>query len=376
MDPKDLSFDVDETLAGIKSWVECESPTYDASAVNRMMDIAARHLVLLGADVSRAPGGKQMGDCVRGRFNTKDQNTPGVLILGHLDTVHPVGTLKKLPWRREGDKCYGPGALDMKGGNYLALQAIHHLQAAKAPTPLPVTVLFTSDEEIGSPSTRELIEAEASRNKYVLIPEPGRRNGGVVTGRYAVARYRLTVTGKPSHAGLLLNEGISAIEEMARQIVSVNGKGDDETTFSVGVVRGGQWVNCVATTCEAEILSVAKSPAALERSSATIRSLAPTHANVTLETEQTLMRPIWTTSPSDHALYSHAQSIAKHIGFDIPPQNSGGGSDGNFTGALGVPTLDGLGVCGDFPHTLDEHLIVSNIADRGRLLAGLLSTLS
>ncbi|MGD9923392.1 MAG: M20/M25/M40 family metallo-hydrolase, partial [Pseudorhodoplanes sp.] len=314
--------------------------------------------------------------CVRGRFNTKDQNTPGVLILGHLDTVHPVGTLKKLPWRREGDKCYGPGALDMKGGNYLALQAIHHLQAAKAPTPLPVTVLFTSDEEIGSPSTRELIEAEASRNKYVLIPEPGRRNGGVVTGRYAVARYRLTVTGKPSHAGLLLNEGISAIEEMARQIVSVNGKGDDETTFSVGVVRGGQWVNCVATTCEAEILSVAKSPAALERSSATIRSLAPTHANVTLETEQTLMRPIWTTSPSDHALYSHAQSIAKHIGFDIPPQNSGGGSDGNFTGALGVPTLDGLGVCGDFPHTLDEHLIVSNIADRGRLLAGLLSTLS
>ena len=207
-------------------------------------------MAVMGASIERIAGRQGFGGCVRARFPHPKQGEPGILIAGHLDTVHPVGTLEKLAWRREGNKCFGPGIFDMKGGNYLTLEAIRQLARASIATPLPITVLFTPDEEVGTPSTRDIIEAEAARNKYVLVPEPGRPDNGVVTGRYAIARFNLEATGKPSHAGATLSAGRSAIREMARQIIAIDGMTSEDCTFSVGIVHGGQWVNCVATTCQ------------------------------------------------------------------------------------------------------------------------------
>src|SRR5690606_38360629 len=210
MDLKQLPFNTVEMLAGLKPWVECESPTYDASAVDRMMDLASYDLAAAGAEIERIPGRMGYGGSVRARFPHKDFGKPGILISGHLDTVHPVGTLKKLPFRVEGGKCYGPGIQDMKGGNCVSVEALRQLALAGIETPLPVSVLFTPDEEVGTPSTRELIEMEARKNKYVLVPEPARPDGGAATGRYAIARFNLKSEGRPSHAGWALKDGRSA----------------------------------------------------------------------------------------------------------------------------------------------------------------------
>src|SRR5258708_30921506 len=236
MNPANLPFDSEAMLQGLRNWVECESPTFDAGAVERMLDIAARDMAIMGASIERIAGRQGFGGCVRARFPHPKQGEPGILIAGHLDTVHPVGTLaEKLQCRREGSKCFGPGIDDMKGGGYLALEAIRQLARASFTTPLPITVLFTPDEEVGTPSTRDIIEAEAERNKYVLVPEPGRSNNGVVTGRYAIARFNLEATGKPSHAGALLSAGRSAIREMARQILAIDAMTGEDATFSVRV---------------------------------------------------------------------------------------------------------------------------------------------
>jgi hypothetical protein len=209
MNPANLPFDSEAMLQGLRGWVECESPTWDAPAVERMLDIAARDMAIMGATIERIAGRQGFGGCVRARFPHPKQGEPGILIAGHLDTVHPIGTLQKLQWRRDGNKCFGPGIFDMKGGNYLTLEAIRQLARASFTTPLPITVLFTPDEEVGTPSTRDIIEAEAARNKYVLVPEPGRPDNGVVTGRYAIARFNLEAIGKPSHAGATLSSGRS-----------------------------------------------------------------------------------------------------------------------------------------------------------------------
>ena len=247
MNPLDLPFDIEEMLAGLKPWIECESPTYDAAAVNRMMDIAASDMATLGANVERIPGRLGFGGSVRARFPHPDMGrVPGILIAGHMDTVHPIGTLEVLPFKREGDICYGPGLMDMKGGNYVSLEAIRQMIFARLQTPLPVTVLFTPDEEVGTPSTRDLIEAEAAQNKYVLVPEPGHEDGGVTIGRYAIARFNLRTVGQPSHAGARLKDGKSAIAAMARKIVEIEDMTGPDCTFSVGVIHAGKWVNCVS----------------------------------------------------------------------------------------------------------------------------------
>src|SRR6202047_1846994 len=176
MNPANLPFDSEVMLQGLRAWVECESPTWDASAVNRMLDLAARDMAIIGASIEPIAGRQGFGGCIRARFPHRKQGEPGILIAGHLDTVHPVGTLQKLAWRRDGAKCFGPGIFDMKGGNYLTLEAIRQLKRASFTPPLPITVLFTPDEEVGTPSTRDIIEAEAGRNNYVLVPAPGRAN--------------------------------------------------------------------------------------------------------------------------------------------------------------------------------------------------------
>lgn len=374
MDFTELPFDTRTMLMGLKPWVECESPTYDANAVNRMMDLAAHDFATLGATIERIPGRMALGGSLRARFG--DAKAPGILVSGHFDTVHPLGTLSALPFRVEGNRAYGPGILDMKGGNFIAFEAMKQLLRAGIETKLPVTFLLTPDEEIGTPSTRELIEMEAARNRYVLVPEPARENNGVVTGRYAIARYNLTARGKPSHAGVSPTAGRSAIREMARKVLEIDGMSGEDCTFSVGVIEGGQWVNCVSSFCTAQALSMAKTDEDLEAGIARMLALSGVENEVEFTVSRGVTRPVWKPDrPETVALYEKAAALARQLGVALPHGSSGGGSDGNFTGAMGIATLCGLGVRGAGYHTLDEHIEIDSLIDRGRLMAGLFALL-
>lgn len=375
--PLELPFDTEEMLAGLKPWIECESPTFDAAAVNRMMDLAAYEMAALGATVERIPGRMGFGGSVRARFPHPDMGRkPGILIAGHMDTVHPIGTLDVLPFKRKGNICYGPGLMDMKGGNYISVEALRQMIRAGLRTPLPVTVLFTPDEEVGTPSTRDLIETEAARNAYVLVPEPGHDDGGVTIGRYAIARFNLQTVGAPSHAGARLKDGKSAIAAMARKIVEVEDMTGDDCTFSVGVIHAGQWVNCVSSSCHAEALSMAKKQEDLDQGVERMLALQGEVNGVEFKVERGVTRPVWRPdTPGTAKIFDIAKDIAKELGFDMKGRSQGGGSDGNFTGAMGIPTLDSLGVRGAGLHTLQEHIKVDSLTERARLMAGLLMRL-
>ncbi|WP_414834168.1 M20/M25/M40 family metallo-hydrolase [Afifella sp. YEN Y35] len=372
MNPLDLPFHAEEMLAGLKPWIETESPTFDAAAVNRMMDLVQHELAALGGKVERIPGRMGLGDSVRATMPHARAGEGGILLLGHLDTVHPLGTIDVLPFKREGEICYGPGLMDMKGGNYVYLDALRKLFAAGIETPLPVTVLFTPDEEIGTPSTRELIEAEAKRHKYILVPEPARPDGGAVIGRYAIARFNLTARGKPSHAGWQLAEGRSAIAAMAKKVAEIEGMTTEDCTFSVGVFNSGRWVNCVSSVCDAEVLSMAKTQELLDEGIAKMMAFNSSDGDVTLDVTRGVTRPVWEPDQAGTMeMFGLAKEIAGEIGFELSAASAGGGSDGNFTGFLGLPTLDSIGVRGKDLHTLNEHIYVDSLVERARLAAAL-----
>ncbi|MEM6440654.1 MAG: M20/M25/M40 family metallo-hydrolase [Pseudomonadota bacterium] len=378
MDIAALPFDADAMLARLRPWVECESPTYDPEAVDRMMDMAAHDLAALGASIDRIPrrvgaDGTRVGGAVRGRLPHPRAGEPGLLILGHLDTVHPVGTLEALPFRVEDGKAWGPGICDMKGGNRIALEAIAVLAMAGIETPLPVTVLFTPDEEIGTPAFRELIEAEAARARAVLVPEPGRADGGVTSGRYAIARFEIETRGRPSHAGARLKQGRSAIKEMARRILQIEEMTSDDCTFSIGVMHAGQWANCVSSQASARVLTMAKRQADLDAGVDRMLALTDLDGDTPFEVKRGVTRPVWEPDAGGRALLDLYEGLAKSIGQPFRHESSGGGSDGNFTGAMGIPTIDGIGVDGTDMHTLNEHIDIESLATRGRIFAGLLA---
>lgn len=372
-DATTLPFDEAGMLARLRPWIECESPTYDPAAVNRMMALAARDAEAMGASVEVIANPGTFGDSIRVRFPHPDHDrVPGILVSGHFDTVHPVGTLAKNPWRIEGRRLYGPGVQDMKGGNFALLEAAAMLHRHGWQTPLPVTFLFTPDEEVGTPETRALIEAEARRNAAVLLAEPAEAGGDATTGRYAIARFSLETRGIPSHAGWALKDGRSAIAEMARRILEVEALTSEDCTFSVGVIHAGQWVNCVASSCRAEVLSMAKRQEDLDGGIAALTAMAGTRNGVEFIVTRGVTRPVWPPNlPGTKRLYEVARGIAARLGFDLGHRNSGGGSDGNFTGALGIPTLDGLGLRGAGLHTLDEHVEIDSLTERARLAAAL-----
>jgi glutamate carboxypeptidase len=239
-----------------------------------------------------------------------------------------------------------------------------------------VTVLLTSDEEIGSPGSRDLILHEAKRHRYVLVPEPGRPGGGVVTGRYAIARYNLEAEGRPSHAGATLREGRSAIAAMAREILAIESMTDEDCTFSVGVIEGGRWVNCVPTHCRGEALSMAKRQVDLDRGVERMLARSVTHPDGTrFAVSRGVTRPVWEPDAGTMELYEVARQVARDLGSALPHGPAGGGSDANFTGAAGIPSLDGLGLLGAGYHTLDEHIEVASLPARARLMAGLMARL-
>ncbi|MFN8161748.1 MAG: M20/M25/M40 family metallo-hydrolase [Solirubrobacterales bacterium] len=371
------AFDLERILVGLERWVSVSSPTTDPDAVNRMMDLAGEELEALGAETERHSGREGFADVTICRLRGRSA-TEGILVLSHLDTVHAPGSLEHdLTFRREGEKAFGPGILDMKGGTFLAVEAFRRIRDAGLRTRLPVTFMFVPDEEVGSPSSRGLIEAEARRNRFVLVPEPSQEGADVITGRWAFQRFVLLARGRPAHAGATLASGRSAIREMAEQVVRIEEMSEPERnlTLSVGRIGGGKFVNVVPWICEAEVLAVTEDPADFDRIRERVLALGALHEEIELEVRPGPVRPLFTPSAESLELFRQAEEIAREIGFDPEPGIVGGGSDGNFTGALGVPTLDGLGPEGSGFHTENEHVLVDSLIPRARLLSGLLLTL-
>jgi glutamate carboxypeptidase len=369
---------VDQVVQDIIRWASIESPTYDAAAVNRMLDEGARDLAAMGFRIERQAGTLGFGDVVIGRLDGAEPG-PGLLILAHVDTVHAVGTLAgPLPIRIEGDRLYGPGVTDMKGGTVLTLHVLGQLIAAQGGRlKRTVTVVLIPDEEVGSPSSRATIEAEAKKHAHVLVPEPG-RDHVCVTGRHAVLRYNIHVHGQPSHAGAAIRRGVSSIRAMARLIETMEDWSDYERgqTFAVGRVNSGTWVNVVPVLCSAEVLCVAATPEDVLDIDERLRTMRAPFPGTRITVEAGPVRPLYMANAGTMALYDKAKAIADANGWPFDHMQSGGGSDGNFTGALGVPTLDGLGVWGGGIHTKEEFCDIRSITPRGTILAGLIADLA
>jgi glutamate carboxypeptidase len=369
--------DLGQMIEGIKRWVEAESPTSDKAAVNRMVDIVQADVAGLPVAVERIPGREGYADNLIVRNQAAGEGS-GIVILSHIDTVHPVGTLAGgLPFKRDGDKLYGPGLFDMKGGAYMALEAFRQVAMAKSAR-LPVTFVFTPDEEVGSPTSRDIIEREAKRARYVLVTEPARDGGKIVCARKGVGRFEVKTTGVPAHSGARHQDGRSAIKEMARQILEIEGMTDYArgVTTTVGVIVGGTAPNVIPQHCHISVDLRVRDLAAGEEFERKILSLEPFDKGVKVDVTGGMNRPPFEKSAAIDVLFRHAQAVAKGIGFDLQhTEMTGGASDGNFTAALGVPTLDGLGIDGDGAHTEWEHGLISSIEPRTRLMRGLLETL-
>ena len=368
-------FDTKAILDGIRRWVEIETPTEAPEQVNKLATVVADGYRGLPASVERVAGTDGRGDHLVAR-SAWGQDQPGILVLSHLDTVHPMGFIQRLPFHIEGDSAFGPGIYDMKGGAYLAYHAFGQICAAPERSPLGITQLYVSDEEIGSPTSRALIEAEGRKAKYVLVTEPARDGGKIVTGRKGVARFEVFIKGVPSHSGTRHEDGRRAIRELGNVIQTLEGMNDLKrgVTVNVGVVRGGTKPNVIAEEAYAEVDLRVPSIADADDLVPRILNLKSRTEGVSVKVTGELNRPPYEKGNAGAALYEHARTLAAEIGFDLVDTATGGGSDGNFT-APHTATLDGLGVDGQGAHTHYEQMYVSSIEPRARLLHRLYQTL-
>jgi glutamate carboxypeptidase len=301
-----------------------------------------------------------------------------ILVLGHLDTVYPLGTLAKTPFRVAAGRAWGPGTFDMKAGIVMALSAVDALRAAGIRPRKRFVFLWTSDEEIGSGSSRQLIESEARRSEAVLVLEPSLGSGGrLKTSRKGVGSAELIVTGRAAHAGINPQDGVNAVHELALQIGRLMKMNDPRRgiTVQATVISGGTVSNVVPDHARAEVdlrfTRVADAPL-LNRK---LHSLRPILKDAKLEVRGGVNRPPLERTPAVSALFQRVQSLMRACGLALGEAATGGGSDGNFTSAIGVPTLDGLGAVGDGAHTRHEHVVIRKLPERAALLAGLLATL-
>jgi glutamate carboxypeptidase len=356
-------------------WVALESPTRHVPGVNAMMDMVVASVAQSSISVERIAGRDGLGDAVILRAGP-ELHQRGILVMSHLDTVHPVGTAARdLPVRIEGDRLYGPGVYDMKGGAWFALEAF---KDAARTARKPISFLFTPDEEIGSPTTRTIIEAEARKASHVLVTEPARDGGRIVTARKGVGRFEVTVEGRPAHSGSRHQDGRSAIREAARQILAIEAMTDYArgVTVTVALITGGTAPNVIPQhawfTVDLRVRTVADGNAFEEQ----LLALKSHDSDVKVKVFGSMNRPPYEKTADVAALFEHARGLAAEIGFDLQDcPMTGGGSDGNFSAALGVPTLDGLGIDGDGAHTLQEYGLISSIAPRRELMKRLLLSL-
>jgi len=365
------------SLDTLLSWVRTESPTHDTAGVNRMMDLVVAQMADAPVAVERLPGEQGLGDALVLRAGPQ-RDEPAILVMSHLDTVHPVGTLERdLPLRIEGDRLYGPGVYDMKGGAYFALEAFKDV-ARRSSAARPIVFIVTPDEEIGSPMTRPVIEAIGRRSAVALVTEPARDGGRIVTSRKGVGRFDVHVEGRPAHAGSRHKDGRNAIYEAARQILAVEALTDYARgiTTTVGMVSGGTAVNTIPQHCRFPVDLRVETVADGEEMTRALLGLKPENPDFKVTVTGGMNRPPYERSEGTAKLFDHARELAAEIGFDLVSSDKvGGGSDGNFTAAIGIPTLDGLGIDGDGAHTLNEYGLISSIAPRQKLMTRLLETL-
>ena len=368
---------MNDTIDRLSTWLRTESPTHAPAGVNRMMDLVASEAGEAGIAVERIEGRPGLGDVVILRAGP-ERDEPATLVMSHLDTVHPLGTCEHdLRVRLEGDRLYGPGAYDMKGGAWLALQAFKDVARAGS-AKRPLVFLFTPDEEIGSPMTRPMIEDLGGKAAFVLVTEPARDGGRIVTSRKGVGRFDVQVEGRPAHSGSRHQDGRSAIREAARQILRIENMTDYPrgVTTTVGMVTGGTAANVVPQHCRFSVDLRVTSASDGEAYAAAILGLTPHDPDVKVTIAGGMNRPPYEKTEAVARVFEHARGLAAEIGFDLEEvPMTGGGSDGNFTAALGVPTLDGLGIDGDGAHTLSEYGLVSSIEPRRKLMRRLLETL-
>ena len=370
----DLRGHLDAMLADLAALVAHESPSSDKPALDALARHLGARLAELGAEVEYPanPGG---GDHVAARFDFGA--APGVmpaLILAHFDTVWPVGTLARKPFRVKAGKAFGPGVFDMKASLVLVESALAALVRLGRTPPRPVVVLFTSDEEVGSPDSRHRIEAQARDSAYTLVVEPPLHDGSLKTARKGTGRYSLEVRGLAAHAGVEPQKGRSAIQELAHQILRLPDLADLDrgTTLNVGLIRGGTASNTVPAFAAAQIDARAASLAEADRIDRGLRELAPIIDGCSLAVSGGFNRPPMERTPAVADLFARARAIGLGIGLDLGEGSTGGGSDANFTAALGVPTLDGLGVRGAGAHADHEHILIDSLPERAALLATLL----
>jgi glutamate carboxypeptidase len=361
-------------IGTIEDLVRLESPTDDKSAVDRCGAELARRLVALGGQVS-AITTTTAGNHLRAEFGSGRRQ---ILLLGHFDTVWPTGQLQRMPIAHDADRLTGPGVLDMKAGIALGMLATRAVIDLAAPADCRIVMLWTTDEETGSRTSRALLETEARRSDAVLVLEPALPGGVLKTRRKGCGEYELTVRGEAAHAGVDPGKGVSAIRELARQILAVETLQDLDrgVSVNVGVVEGGSRPNVVAATARAVVDVRAPSAAEAARLDAALRALTPHLAGAQLEVHGGFDRPPMERTEGVARLFDLAREVGAALGQTVAEGSTGGGSDGNFCAALGVPTLDGLGALGDGAHASGEHVVLSALVPRAALLAGLLSRLT
>ena len=363
----------DWLIETIESLVRIESPSDDKAAVDRCGAELAARLRAIGGDVTTLPQSDR-GDHLRAEFGPAAGRP--VLLLGHFDTVWPIGTLDRMPVVHTDGRLHGPGVFDMKAGIGLAMLATRALLETAAPVTRRIVMLWTTDEEVGSATSRAVIEEEARKSDAVFVLEPSLPGGAVKTARKGVGEYELHVHGIPAHAGIDPSKGASAIHELARQILRLEELHDLErgVSVTVGRVSGGTRTNVVAEDARAVIDVRATTGADAARLDAALRRLAPVDPRTTLTISGGIDRPPLERTEQVIRLYQQARAVASELGQMLEEGSTGGGSDGNFTAATGVSTLDGLGAVGDGAHALHEHVEVSLLPDRAALVAGLMAS--
>jgi glutamate carboxypeptidase len=356
-----------ELLDLIKRWVRFESPSHSDTALHGMARMIADDAQELGLQVRFQDLGEEGPPLVHVHNRAPDDERPGILVLGHYDTVHPIGTLEKNPLRMEGDKLYGPGIYDMKAGICLALSALSSA-AQEGGTQLPVDLVMLPDEETGSHRSRAHIEAFARKSRYALVCEPARAGEGrCVTARKGTGFIHVKAHGRPAHAGMQHQNGRNAIEEISHQVLALQAMTDYDRgiTVSVGVVKGGTTVNVVPEHCEITADFRLPDPQAADELKAKVDAMQARVPDVALDVRFELNRPPMPRTEGTAVLLAHCQAFASQAGFTLEEAPmTGGASDANFTAALGLPTLDGLGADGDGAHTMHEHILVSTLARR------------
>jgi glutamate carboxypeptidase len=361
-------------LADVRALVEHESPTRDADATSAIAASLKPRLEAIGAATTLHQ--TDQGAHLAGRFAFGSTGAKPILLLGHLDTVWPFGTLARQPFRLENGRAFGPGIFDMKSGVAVMLAALEGINRLGLRPLHPIRIFLSGDEESGSATSRDLITAEAADCAAVFVLEPSLPGGKAKTERKGIAAYEVIVRGIPAHAGLDPEKGVSAIEELARQILLLHALNDPAAGISVnvGVIRGGTLSNVKAAEARAEVDIRFRTMAQAGVLGRRLESLAPMAKGARLEVRGGINRPPLERTAAVISLFTRARSIASELGFQLDEGPSGGASDGNFTAAAGIPTLDGLGVEGDGAHAEHEHIVVADLPRRAALLTALITS--